>query len=205
MVSIKGKGNINDNKSISGDNNSIDSHTIDGSYNILSTGEGSNIHIHSSFPIKESPMYQLLNNIGNLPMSEPKVELPDLVPYTIEEKISYNELEIYRDFYNDFQDGNYVIKDKIALIEETSNANFGNNICRYIQSKFREVFLDLRKTNNSVDGDHLIENLKKKVTFELKEYYQEKLSPEELVYIDYVIYYVFTQCKIFKKPPKMSC
>lgn len=205
MVNIKGKGDVNDNKSISGDGNAIDSHTIDGNYNVLSTGAGASIHINPSTPIKESFMYQLLNNIGNLPALESRVELSDLVPYTIEEKIRYNELEIYSIFYDDFQDGNYVIKDKIALIEKNSNANFGNNICIYIQAKFREAFIELRKVNHSNNGDCLIENLKEKITLELKEHYQDKLSPEELVYIDHVIYYVFTECRIFKKPPQKSC
>jgi len=170
----------NGNKSVIGDGNII----------------ADEVHLHSTSEIKKDVMYKLLSNINDLSAKSNKVDPLDLTPYTREIKICYNNISIYKKHYDYFQDGSFIIQNQIEDFEENYLADFEKNIFRYIQGKYIEI------SSDEVSSDVIIKLLKSNITAELKQYYGSELSPEELVYVDFVIYYVFVRCKIFDKPPE---
>ena len=165
-------------------------------------GNGNNIfngetHIIIESPPDENIMYSLLKNIAKMLYDrEYRPEIPDTDLYNIFDKIEFNHITKYHKFYDFYNDGMCIIEKRLRDFEESADGTIRHQIIRYIQI----IYYDIRCNFQNKTSDELIKALESKLKDDLKEYYRTILSPEDLSYIDIVIFYVFASCKIFDKP-----
>lgn len=178
---------------------SFDKHTIgdiDGNGNIILNGDG-NLHISPVPEPKESIMFNLLTNIATMiANNDIKVEKPDNQPYEITDKIIFNDIKLYLEFQESYDDGMCIIEQRLRSIEDNSSGSIKPQIFRYVNTIFRKV----KRTFPDSSPDHIVEKIELLITEELREYYKHTLPPEDLSHVEFVVYYVFAACKIFEKP-----
>ena len=178
---------------------SFDKHTIgdiDGNKNIVLNGDG-DIYLNNVPEPKESVMFNLLTNIAlMIANNDIKVEKPDNQPYDISDKIVFNDITLYHDYQENFDDGMCIIEQRLRSIEDNATGSIKPQIFRYVNSIFRKV----KRTFPAYSSDQIVEHIEQKITEELKEYYKHTLPPEDLSHVEFVVYYVFAACKIFDKP-----
>lgn len=119
----------------------------------------------------------------------------DTLPYTLEDKIDFNGIESYKQFYDDFLEGCALVK---GQIEEQSKAapECETALIHYVKSIYRQI-LSQYPADTSNEKINKICNL---LSYELKQS-EASLTPEEYRAVEYVVFYVFSECKIFNKPP----
>lgn len=178
---------------------SFDKHTIgdiDGNGNIILNGSG-NLYIGTVPEPKESIMFNLLTNIATMiANNDIRVEKPDNQPYEITDKIIFNDIKLYLEFQESYDDGMCIIEQRLRSIEDNSSGSIKPQIFRYVNTIFRKV----KRTFPDSSPDHIVEKIELIITEELKEYYKHTLPPEDLSHVEFVVYYVFAACKIFEKP-----
>lgn len=178
---------------------SFDKHTIggiDGNGNIILNGNG-DLHISPVPEPKESIMFNLLTNIATMiANNDIKVEKPDNQPYEITDKIVFNDIKLYLEFQESYDDGMCIIEQRLRSIEDNSSGSIKPQIFRYVNTIYRKV----KRTFPDSSPDHIVEKIELIITEELKEYYKHTLPPEDLSHVEFVVYYVFAACKIFEKP-----
>lgn len=178
---------------------SFDKHTvgdIDGDGNIILNGNG-NLHINTAPEPKESIMFNLLTNIATMiANNDIKVEKPDNQPYDITDKIVFNDIKLYLEYQESYDDGMCIIKQRLRSIEDNASGSIKPQIFRYVNTIFRKV----KRAFPCYSSDQIIEKIEHTITEELKEYYKHTLPPEDLSHVEFVVYYVFAACKIFEKP-----
>lgn len=176
-------------------------------YNIGNiTGDGNTINNGDMqqffYPVikpKEGIMCNLLNNIANM-ISDREIhpEFGDNLPYSITEKIIFNEIQIYKDYQEDYDDSLYIIEGRLRTIEDSSTGNIKPQVFRYVRGFFRKI----KSENSDLKSDQIIKLIEQSIILDLKDYYHQILSPEDLSHVQYVVYYVFAACQIFDKPTK---
>lgn len=167
---------------------------IEGSNNTIVNGTQI---IHEAPKPKEGIMCSLLNNIANM-ISNREIypELPDNLPYKVSDKIIFNQIYLYSTYEEYFEDGLYIVENRLRTIEDSSTGNIKPQIFRYVQG----FFIRHRFSNKEYNGDQLIRLTEQSIINDLKEHYSQVLSPEDLSHVQFVVYYVFASCKIFEKP-----
>lgn len=146
---------------------------------------------------KEGIMCNLLNNIANMISSrEIHPELPDNLLYTINDKINFNNINIYLSYEEYFEEGLYIVENRLRTIEDSAIGNIKPQIFRYVQG----FYISAKMLNPEFSSDQVINFTEQSIISELKEYYFQILSPEDLGHVRFVVYYVFASCKIFDKP-----
>lgn len=154
------------------------------------------IHINAVPEPKGSAIQNLLMNILNIEKREDaSLSNEDYQTYSIENKISYNQISIYDKYYDEFKDGYTVVETRLRDLEMNGFADVRQLIINYVCKKYR--LLSCR----NISPDELIFSLDTEISNELKSVYIEKLSIDEINHVDYVIFHVFAKCKIFDKPP----
>jgi len=126
-------------------------------------------------------------------ITDVKYEKPDTNEYTIEDKIDYNKLKKYKDFFDDYMENYNLVRHKIMIILE-DEPSFENKLIFHIKNKF------IRWYDTKIDPDEILSNIIDDLEQELKEY--SNLSLEDISGVQYVVFYVFARCKIFEKPKK---
>ncbi len=147
-------------------------------------------HISSAIETVLSGIYNIVIN------DELKYKKPDTQPYSIEEKIEFNELNFFQDQLDDFMLSYPQVVSQINA-GSANDAYFRTKILRYISLKFNKI----KSTKKTISNDELIVELNGEIENELK-FMNAQLNGDEYSAIFYVIFYVFTECKIFKKPNK---
>lgn len=177
--------------------------SITGSNNQQALGDINNLTI--AFPPnaqRESAIEKVLAGLYSLTENQDlSFTPPDTQTYTIHDKILYNKLKTYQDFYDDFSEIYPLIAHKIN-IASSSDPVFRLKVIRYIQGIFRNtaIALNLEDSDAPPPPDKIIQEMSLSVKRELKDC-NSLLDLDELNAIDYVIFYVFAECKIFDKPP----
>ncbi|MCL6184920.1 hypothetical protein MU404_16445 [Acinetobacter baumannii] len=167
---------------------------INGNGNTINNGDTT--FIEAPKP-RESIMCSLLTNIANMIANRQiHPELPDNLPYNINDKIIFNKIEIYNNYYEYFEDGLFIIEDRLKTIEDSSIGNIKPQIFRYVQG----FFIRAKEYNKDYSADEIISCIESAIISDLKTHYFQVLSPEDLSHVQFVIYYVFASCKIFSKP-----
>lgn len=123
-----------------------------------------------------------------------KYEKPDTADYTIEDKINHNKLEKYKDFFDDYMDNYNIVKNKISVFEE-QDITFEKRLISHVKNKY---MIHYDKKNSS---DDILCKIISNIEMELKTH--SNLALEDISGIHYVVFYVFAECKIFEKPPKV--
>lgn len=148
---------------------------------------------------KEGVMCNLLNNIANMIADrEIHPELPDNLPYTINNKIEFNNIEIYLKHEDYFEEGLFIVEKRLRTIEDSAIGNIKPQIFRYVKG----FYISALSSNSDLNSDQIINFTEQSIISELKEHYFQILSPEDLGHVRFVVYYVFASCKIFEKPTK---
>lgn len=146
---------------------------------------------------KEGPMCNLLNNIAEMVVNRIiHPELPDNQSYDITDKIIFNNISLYLEYEEYFDDGLYIIEERLRTIEDSSIGNIKPQIFRYVQG----FFIRASKSSSSLSADQIVNATELAIINDLKEYYHQHLSPEDISHVPFVVYYVFASCKIFNKP-----
>lgn len=120
-------------------------------------------------------------------------EKPDTLEYTIEEKIDYNDLSKYQDFFDDYMENYNLVKNKISIIND-EDLTFEKRLITYIKNKYMKHYI------KNIDSNLLLDKIVLDIEFELKTY--SELLLEDISSTHYIVFYVFAQCKIYKKPPR---
>ena len=82
----------------------------------------------------ESTIANVLVGFLNI-VSDIKYEKPDTKEYTIEEKVNYNSLTKYNDFFDDYMENYSLVKNKIMIMSE-DEPSFENKLINYIRNKY---------------------------------------------------------------------
>lgn len=120
-------------------------------------------------------------------------EKPDTFDYTIEQKIDYNELTIYKNFLDDYMENYNLVKHKIIVIEDF-DITFEKRLISHVKSKYIQNYTD------TISSNELLKKTISDIELELKNY--SELTLEDISGLHYIVFYIFAKCKIFKKPPK---
>ena len=121
---------------------------------------------------------------------------PDNRPYTFMEKIEFNGIYEYQEYYDDFMESCGIVESQIKrLVELDPGCEVG--IIEHIKSVYR----DIRRSNADVTADEIVSKMRKNLEEDLNNC-NALLKREEQLAVQYVIFYVFKECKIFNKPPE---
>lgn len=118
----------------------------------------------------------------------------DTKSYTIENKINFNEIS-YFDPLEDFREGYYYVKNQIKILSEVDPA-CETSITQHIKHYYRKI----RRQNTNCSADKIIEKVCSEIETALIGK-NTRLALEEQKAVEFVVFYIFAECKIFNKPP----
>lgn len=146
---------------------------------------------------EESIMGSLLTNIARLVNQKHiRPSLPRTTPYNIMDKIDFNSISIYKDEYDFYDDGMFIIDEKLKIIEDINQPNIREQMFKYIKL----VYVKIKRKNKNLSSDEIIDMVENTIECELKEFYHHTISPEDLSHVAFVVFYTFASCKIFDIP-----
>lgn len=169
---------------------------ISGNCNQQAGGNIFNIYPPQSKDHKPSAIEKVLYGLYSIGEKQFNFSSPDTLPYTLEQKIAFNEIKSYNQYYDDFLEGCSLIK---AQIEVQSEADPGCEMAlmHYVKSIYRQIMITHQ--NTTITADEKISRICSCLSDELKQS-GANLTPEEYRAVEYVVFYVFSECKIFRKP-----
>lgn len=118
----------------------------------------------------------------------------DTRSYKIEDKIDYNELHSFRDDVENYINYYYLVDAQINSGSENDPA-LNTKIIEYIKQKLNSVNVTHKNESNDSKLIFLVDSIKEDLIS-----WDAELDGDELTAVIYVIFYVFAECKIFKKP-----
>ncbi|WP_270987403.1 ABC-three component system protein [Campylobacter upsaliensis] len=182
-------------KKVIGINSKIDinKQTINGSNN-NTAGRDVNVNnfYNFNYPIKhEISIGNILKNISEFTINL-QFEKPDTGEYTIEEKINYNKLTQFKEFFDDYMENYNIVKEKIRIIS-AEDINFERRLVKYVKNKYIKLY---DKNNPNLTLNNILEEIEN----DLKQ--NTNLSIDDISCTHYIVFYVFALCKIFEKPIK---
>lgn len=174
--------------------------SVDGSGNQTNVANGPQTinNINQNLPnivtTKPSNIQRLLEGISDL-VAQEEIEISDLdlIPYNIEKKIDFNDLNNYRDYVDIYKENYYIVCARIKDLKLNGFISIEQAIFKYVQKKFM-------KLSNLNTADLLIEEIVSEIKQDLICNLGAMLNHEDLEYISDIVFYVFSKCKIFKKP-----
>lgn len=164
-------------------NNGVIADTINGPVDITVK---ENIKINSAIE-------KLLDGLFDI-VEEASFTQPSFNKFKLEQKIRYNQISRYKNFIEDYLNAKSIIRGKLNILQDIDES-ISIKIIQYVQKKFRDVF------NEDLTADNLVKNLINEILGDLKEHSVVDLEEIE-VGTDYLVFYVFSECKIFDKPPE---
>lgn len=148
-------------------------------------------------PLQITRIINLLSDPSILPQ---EVEEPDVIPFDIEEKISFNSLDEWSDIIHEY---GFYSADVDNIYREYDMQGICKSSAVFRWLKF-ELYFNLKR---KYKGDELFDQIKDKVLYLVKNDpdYKTAMGLETMtdnVYI--VLVHAFMKCKIFEKP-KPKC
>ncbi|ORF02457.1 ABC-three component system protein [Snodgrassella alvi] len=119
---------------------------------------------------------------------------PDTQSYKIEDKIDYNELDSFKDDVENYINYYYLVETQINSGSENDPA-LNTKIIEYIKQNLNKINVTHKNESNDAKLISLVESIKEELIN-----WNAELDGDELTAVIYVIFYVFAECKIFKKP-----
>ncbi len=144
-----------------------------------------------------STIHRLLNGISKL-NSVIQAKYPDTLPYTTEAKVQHNHILQYIKHFNSFQKFSWSIQSQLDFLEENANPGITDQLYNYVEQVWIELSFD------EDNPDLLVKKICNKINEELKMNVSKFLTVDDIRYIPYVVFFVFSKCKIFEKPPCSS-
>lgn len=143
---------------------------------------------------KLSSIHRILEGISDIEYDIEIKEL-DIQPYTIEQKIDYNNLLFYKKYLSKFQNFSWIIQTQIELLEQNGQPTISNKLYKYVDDKF--MYFSLRQ----LTPDYLVHHICEDIKNDLENNKIISITLDDIAYVPYVVFYVFSKCKIFDKPP----
>lgn len=145
---------------------------------------------------KDSAIQNVLLGILNIEKNEysPLVE-EDYDSFSIESKITFNNINIYNNFLDKYRDNYYIVENRLIFLESNGHPGIRKTIIDYVAKKYRML------SCKGLSPDEIIYNLDEKITQEVESRYLSYLSLEEVSHAESVVFHVFAKCGIFTKPP----
>lgn len=194
-------------------------------YGVLADTINGNVEItvHSHNEKIPSLLPKFIEKLATLSLSEPDkgTYVQSNQPYTIEDKISHNEVFTYVETIEDYYPYYYICEKALDTIE---NLEYGSKV--RILEDIKEVYNFLKrkliseKKQEGVDvkkvgilaivrenADEIIDMVKERIEKKIKECYsQEEFCQEDLTLcLNIFICYAFGECKILERPPIKQC
>lgn len=146
-------------------------------------------------PVKEvkkaSILQQVIEDILELAVQIEATEI-DVKAYSIEHKIDYNQIECYKESFDFFMNNKQVIQSRLDILETSGNALATKKLFAVIQNIYnKHIYIKI--------ADDIIRAMQDELSSSLL-----KIEPENyenISFVPSVIFYVFSECQIFKKPP----
>lgn len=154
-----------------------------------------NSTIYNFSPVKHaSSIERVLQGISSF-TAKTQPEKPDTADYTIEDKINHNKLEKYKQFFDDYMNYYDIVREKVSIFEE-QDLVFGKKLISHVKNKYINNF------NSEKTADDIVSKIISDIEIELKAH--SILDLEDISGIHFIVFYVFAECKIFAKPPKVK-
>lgn len=161
----------------------------------LQISHTTNIYKNDNSKHINSAVEMVLSGIYSLTQDEKLCyQKPDSQPYSIEDKIDYNELHSFKDDVENYINYYYLVETQINSGSENDPA-LNTKIIGYIQQKLNRVNVIHKNESNDTKLIFLVDSIKEELIS-----WNAELDGDELTAVIYVIFYVFAECKIFKKP-----
>lgn len=162
----------------------------------VNAGRDAEVHYHEPPKPKSSAIQELLFNIIDIEKKESaSLKDDDYRTYSIEDKIKFNSIKIYKKFLDKYKDGYEIVETRLQDLELNYTGDIRQLVINYVAKKYRLL------SCQGYEPDKLIYLLDKEISDELKELYKTELNLDEIEHIDFVIFHVFVKCEIFDKPP----
>jgi len=146
-------------------------------------------------PVKEvkkaSILQQVIEDILELAVQIEVTEI-DVKAYSIEHKIDYNQIVCYKESFEFFMNNKQVIQSRLDILETSGNALATKKLFAVIQNFYNKH----RYINIADDIIRAMQDELSSYLFEI-----EPENYENISFVPSVIFYVFSECQIFKKPP----
>lgn len=161
---------------------------------------GGDINNHTAIyqnktPVRPLSIARVLSGISECALNQsPTFSPPDTFGYTIEEKVYYNKLERYREFYAHFLEEYNRVKTQIEAASEV-DPGIETRITGYIKRVY------VASWQATASADQIIERMLQRIEADLANCDAPQLTGDDILAVNSVIFYVFANCKIFKKPP----
>lgn len=165
-----------------------------GSDNLQVVGKGNtiNYYISPAMVAKQSSIIQeVLEGIIELEITLDVVQL-DTTPFDIEGKIDYNKISIYKNSFEFFMEHKFIIEDRLNTLET-------NGIPLATKRLFVVVKNIYIKYCSEKNPDEIIRLMQEELKSDLIA--ANITGHDNITFIPSIIFYVFSECKIFKKPP----
>lgn len=120
----------------------------------------------------------------------------DTLPYTIEDKINHNNLKIYKEHLAKLQSVSWSIQTQIETLEQNGHPTISDKLYTYVDGKFMTY-----KLQGGFEADNLVFQICNDIKRDLENNNVSTITLDDVAYVPYVVFYVFSKCKIFEKPP----
>lgn len=138
-----------------------------------------------------SIIQEVLRGVVDLDTDIEVTEL-DVKSFSIEEKIDYNEIVTYKEAYEIYMEDRVLIDQRLNFLEKNENALAGKKLYGFIKRIYA-------KHCSLEDPDMRIQCMCHEIKSDLSVH--PDMNTDEIALIPAIIFYVFTKCHIFKKPP----
>ena len=169
--------------------NSI-SQGIEGDNNQQALNDINNIYLPTEVRKVPSNIANLLQGISDMVDSVTPSEL-DIIAFDLRKKVEHNEIVLYRQHFDFYVESMGLIEAKLNILVEY-DALCREKIIKYIRTKWATIEASLLPDVRIATLVQLIKN-------DLLQH--STLNLEDIEHIPHVIFYVFSECKIFDKPP----
>ena len=164
-----------------------------------STVNQTNIRNVENFNSYETPIpitslsiiQEVLEGIIDLSMEEINATELDTQLYTIENKIDYNEIIVYKVAYDIYMSEKQLIEHRLKSLENGKNPLASQKLYKYVQRIYG-------KHCYHESSDQIIKCVCEEIGEGLLRV--ENISLDDVAVVPYIVFYVFSKCHIFKKP-----
>lgn len=146
----------------------------------------------TSLPLTSlSIIQEVLEGIIDLGMDEIDATELDTQLYTIENKIDYNEIIVYKVAYDIYMSEKQLIEHRLKSLENSKNPLASQKLYKYVQRIYgKHCYHEF--------PDQVIKCVCEEISDGLLRV--QNISLDDVAVVPYIVFYVFSKCHIFKKP-----
>jgi hypothetical protein len=139
---------------------------------------------------KASIIQEVIEDILELSISLEVTEL-DVKFFDIEKKVDYNQIISYKSSFDFFMNNKQVIQSRLDVLESVSNPLATKKLFTVIRNIYHKYI-------NLANPDEIVKAMQDELTSSLLT--ADPDNYDNITFVPSVIFYVFSECQIFKKP-----